>query len=77
MPACTFCIHGDRIWAVWLIVYMIVGLAIALRPTWVIRLLSYGRKGSSDVNARVSLATRIIAGVSVIYAVGYLAWESF
>jgi hypothetical protein len=56
---------------------MIVGLAIALRPTWVIRLLSYGRKGSSDVNARVSLATRIIAGVSVIYAVGYLAWESF
>lgn len=75
MPACTFCIQGDRIWAAWLSIYILVCIAVALRPGLVIRVLSYGKKSSSDINARILLSTRIIAAVSVIYGTGYLAWE--
>jgi len=75
MPACTFSIQGDRIWAAWLSIYILVCIAVALRPGLVIRVLSYGKKNSSDVNARILLTTRIIAAVSVIYGAGYLAWE--
>ena len=64
----------DPIWKGLLIIAILVFLVVAVYPGLVIKVLSYGRKTTQDINGRLLVATRIMATIGVIYGVVYLAW---
>lgn len=64
----------DPIWRGLLLIAVLVFFVVALYPGLAIKILSYGRKTTQDVNGRLLVATRILAAIGVIYGVAYLAW---
>jgi hypothetical protein len=64
----------DPIWRGWLLISVLVFLVVALYPGLAIKVLSYGRKTTQDIDRRLLVTTRLLAVVAVIYGVAYLAW---
>ena len=65
---------GDPIEKVFLIITIVLGSVLALRPDWFIWAASYGRRGLADVGATRLRIVRIIAGVTAISCLIELAW---
>jgi hypothetical protein len=66
--------NDDPIWRGLLVVAVLIFLMVALYPDLVIKVLSYGRKTTQDVDRNLLIATRIMAAIGVIYGVAYIAW---
>lgn len=58
-----------------LLVVVILFSLVACRPAWVIWALSYGKRGTRDIDATLLSVTRIIAAVSAIWSAVYLIWN--
>ena len=58
-----------------LLLIVVVGLLFALRPEWVIKVLSFGKSGIQDVNSSILFAIRIISVASATYGAIYLIWN--
>jgi len=60
----------------WLILLIVVvGFLFALRPDWIIRVLSFGKSDVRDVKSSVLFAIRIISIISAAYGAIYLVWN--
>jgi peptidoglycan biosynthesis protein MviN/MurJ (putative lipid II flippase) len=65
----------DPIAKTFLAVVTIFCILMVLRVDWVIWILSYGRRGSQDVNPIALRITRIISVFGAIYGTIYIFWS--
>jgi hypothetical protein len=64
----------DPIWNGLLLIAVVVCSVVALYPGWTIKILSYGRKTTQDINARLLVTTRIMAAIGVLWGVAHFIW---
>lgn len=68
---------NDPIFRVFLLLFIAFGFLIVLRPDLFIKIFSYGRYSPGDVDQTLLRVIRVIAGVSAVWGVLYLAWVFF
>lgn len=65
----------DPVGRVFLVLGVLVGLLVAVKPGWFVWISSYGRKGIGDVDARSLQIVRIVAAIVVAWgSIALIAW---